>query len=235
MTAQAARPPWQPLPVRPRPASGEPASSYIRRLALANHLRPAHLRHYLKDPATGGIRLGWLAALAGRPETSLRRALAGQQPPGGFPAGDRQRQPPPLTAAASRRDPRDRRPPDRTTPQWCSFCSRSTGPAVRLVAGPGVAICANCTSQCTQALAAKAAPQIGSWRDAYASELLASLPRQQAVALQVEADFQDRIDALRERGISWENIGSALGISRQAAWMRFSGESTHTRAPGRKN
>ena len=127
MTAQAARPPRQPLPLRPRPASGEPASSYIRRLALANHLRPAHLRHYLKDPATGGIRLGWLATLAGRPETSLRRALAGQQPPGGFPAGNRQRQPPPPTAAASRRDPRDRRPPDRPTPQWCSFCSRSTG------------------------------------------------------------------------------------------------------------
>jgi hypothetical protein len=234
VTAQAARPPWQPLPVRPRPASGEPVSSYIRRLALANHLRPAHLRHYLKDPATGGIRLGWLAALAGRPETSLRRALAGQQPPGGFPSGNRQKQPP-RTAAAARRDSRDRRMPERAAPLWCSFCSRGTGSAARLVAGPGVSICADCVSQCIQALAAKASPEIASWHDAYASELLASLPRQQAIALQVEADIQDRIDTLRERGVSWENIGSALGVSRQAAWMRFSGESTHTPAPGRKN
>jgi ATP-dependent Clp protease ATP-binding subunit ClpX len=208
------------LPVRPRPASGEPVFSYIRRLALANHLHPAHLRHYLKDPGTGGIRLGWLAALAGRPETSLRHALAGQQPPSGFPAGDRQKQPLPRTM----RHPRDRRLPERATPLWCSFCSRGAGPAARLVAGPGVSICADCVAQCTQALAAKASPEIASWRDARASELLASLPRQQAIALQVETDIQDRIDTLRERGVSWENIGSALGVTRQAAWARFSGE-----------
>ena len=125
----------------------------------------------------------------------------------------------------------------RNGPPRCGAHSAAGAPgqAARLVAGPGVSICADCIAQCTQALAAKAAPQIGSWRDAYASELLASLPRQQAIALQVEADIQDRIDTLRERGVSWENIGSALGVSRQAAWMRFSGESTHTPVPGRKN
>jgi hypothetical protein len=30
---------------------------------------------------------------------------------------------------------------------------------------------------------------------------------------------------LRERGVSWERIASALGVSRQAAWERFSRES----------
>ena len=67
MTAEAAQPPLRPLPIRPGPVSGESTFSYIRRLAVANHLRPMHLRRYLTDPGTGGgFRLGWLAVLAGR-------------------------------------------------------------------------------------------------------------------------------------------------------------------------
>jgi uncharacterized protein len=60
---------------------GESAVSYIRRLARANHLRPNYLRRCLRDPDHGGIRLGWLAAMAGRPVDSLERALsdAGQR------------------------------------------------------------------------------------------------------------------------------------------------------------
>ena len=39
-----------PLPVRPRPRRGENADSYLRRLAVANHLRFSHLRRYLSRP-----------------------------------------------------------------------------------------------------------------------------------------------------------------------------------------
>jgi hypothetical protein len=87
----AGPPPLRPLPIRPRPASGEATASYIRRLAVANHLRPVHLRRYLKDPGHGGIRLSWLAVLASRPVTSLQYALADQQLPSG--EGVRNRQP----------------------------------------------------------------------------------------------------------------------------------------------
>jgi hypothetical protein len=84
VTAEAAQPPLSPLPIRPRPVSGESTFSYIRRLAVANHLRPMHLRRYLKDPGPGGgFRLSWLAVLAGRPVTSLQHALADQEPPAG--------------------------------------------------------------------------------------------------------------------------------------------------------
>jgi len=63
VTAEAAQPPLQPLPIRPGPASGESTFSYVRRLAVANHLRPMHLRRYLTDPGlSGGFRLNWLAA-----------------------------------------------------------------------------------------------------------------------------------------------------------------------------
>jgi hypothetical protein len=78
------------MPIRPRPVGGESTASYIRRLAAANYMRPMHLRRYLQDPGQGGgIRLGWLAILAGRPVTSLQHALADQQPPGGVPARNR--------------------------------------------------------------------------------------------------------------------------------------------------
>jgi biotin operon repressor len=34
--------------------------------------------------------------------------------------------------------------------------------------------------------------------------------------------LQVQVDALRKRNISWAAIGESLGISRQAAWERFS-------------
>lgn len=66
----------RPLPIRPRPATGETTLSYIRRLARANHLRPNYLRRCLRDATHKGIRLEWLAIMAGRPVSSLERALA---------------------------------------------------------------------------------------------------------------------------------------------------------------
>jgi uncharacterized protein len=90
----------RPLPIRLRPVTGESELSYIRRLARANHLRPGYLRRYLKDPGKDkGIRLGWLAILAGRPVASLEYAFAGldtrqgRQPPGSHPAGPSSRKP----------------------------------------------------------------------------------------------------------------------------------------------
>jgi hypothetical protein len=68
-----------PLPVQPRPLADEPASSYVRRLALANHLRPSYLHRYLAGPPTylGAIRPGRLAILTGRSITILERTLTG--------------------------------------------------------------------------------------------------------------------------------------------------------------
>jgi len=34
--------------------------------------------------------------------------------------------------------------------------------------------------------------------------------------------LQVQIDTLRGRGVSWSQIGDALGVSRQAVWERFS-------------
>jgi hypothetical protein len=68
-----------PLPVRVRPAAGETAESYIRRLAQANHLRPSLLQVYVRNPdvPTGSIRLRRLAAVSGSTRTALAFALTG--------------------------------------------------------------------------------------------------------------------------------------------------------------
>lgn len=74
-----------PLPIRLRPAAGEPVSSYIRRLAIANHLRPSYLRGYLAGPPAylHGIKPELLAVLSGRTVAVLERTLTGlaRQPP----------------------------------------------------------------------------------------------------------------------------------------------------------
>lgn len=71
-----------PLPVRVRPAAGETAESYIRRLARANHLRPSLLQVYVRNPdiPTGSIKLRRLAAVSGSTRTALAFALTGLTP-----------------------------------------------------------------------------------------------------------------------------------------------------------
>jgi len=65
---------------------------------------------------------------------------------------------------------------------------------------------------------------VGAWHDRPDDELLASLARVQKVAPQVDAAMHDYVGTLRARGVSSTRIGTALGVSKQAAWERFSGE-----------
>ena len=89
-----------PLPIRVRPAAGETAESYIRRLAQANHLRPSLLQVYVRNPLpTGAIRLRRLAAVGGSTRTALAFALTGLTP-----ASQRQLPPPsPAESQAARK------------------------------------------------------------------------------------------------------------------------------------
>jgi ClpX C4-type zinc finger len=106
----------------------------------------------------------------------------------------------------------------------CSFCSKDQGSVAKLVAGPGVFICNECVNLCSHILAEELVPQVPGWSERPDDELLASLTRVQALVSQVDAAVHDHVDILRARGISWTRIGQALGVSKQAAWERFSGE-----------
>jgi hypothetical protein len=110
--------PPRPLPIHVPPDPGDSVTTYIRRLARANHLRPAYLRHYLNripsDRHT--LRFDWLAALADTPVVHLRQALS--HPPPDYP--DR-----PTLFAAIRADARANtrpspRSPNATAPRTTS-------------------------------------------------------------------------------------------------------------------
>jgi hypothetical protein len=113
---------------------------------------------------------------------------------------------------------------DRPRTLCCSFCTKDKDSVAKLVAGPGVYICNECIDLCTEILAMETTPEINPRNQLPDDELLASLGRAQASVPQLEAAMHDYVDVLRSRGVSWTRIGAALGVSKQAAWERFSGE-----------
>jgi hypothetical protein len=95
----------------------------------------------------------------------------------------------------------------------------------RLVGGPGVHICGGCIRVCVKILIGnlgKRAPEFAGWDSYTDSQLLESLAPSEQTLEAVRRDLQTKVDILRRRGASWEKIGEALSISRQAAWERFS-------------
>lgn len=77
MTHPLGEPPLRRLPIDVRPAAGERAEFYVRRLARANHLRPSYLRRFLAGPPgyNGKTDPGRLAVLTGRPAVILQQTL----------------------------------------------------------------------------------------------------------------------------------------------------------------
>ena len=106
----------------------------------------------------------------------------------------------------------------------CSFCGKERQAVAKLIAGPGVYICNECVELCTHILVEQEVPKVPGWKERPDGELLSSLARAQALVSQVDTAVHDHVDVLRTRGISWTRIGEALGVSKQAAWERFSGE-----------
>ena len=58
--------------------------------------------------------------------------------------------------------------------------------------------------------------------DVATENLLGLLKAQEKTFDEVAARLQKSIEILRKRDVSWQQIGDALGVSRQAAWERFS-------------
>ena len=114
--------------------------------------------------------------------------------------------------------------PDRFGPLRCSFCGKDRESVAKLIAGPGVYICNECVDLCTEIIALDIKPEMRPRHELPDDELLASLTRAQTAAPQIDAAMRDYVDILRSRGVSWTRIGGALGVSKQAAWERFSGE-----------
>ncbi|MBG6136874.1 ATP-dependent Clp protease ATP-binding subunit ClpX [Longispora fulva] len=106
----------------------------------------------------------------------------------------------------------------------CSFCGKREGETAQIVAGPGVYICDECVDLCALVLAGRPTPSFPPLDGKNDEELLADVARIEASRGQVDVAVHDRVRRLRGRSVTWARIGEALGISRQSAWERFSGE-----------
>lgn len=108
---------------------------------------------------------------------------------------------------------------------FCSFCRKSDRQVRRLIAGPGCTICDACVNLCAGILRQhEGAGDVpwGGYKDMSDVQLLSAIKDAETMLEAVRNDLQDKVDVLRAREISWQAIGDALGISRQAAWERFS-------------
>jgi hypothetical protein len=103
----------------------------------------------------------------------------------------------------------------------CSFCGKKAADVAKLLGGPNVHICDACVGVCNKILDATPATFSG-WDAMTDEQLLQSLQPSIATVEATRSVLQTQIDTLRRRGTSWSAIGSAIGISRQAAWERFS-------------
>jgi len=110
----------------------------------------------------------------------------------------------------------------------CSFCLRPNTEVGKLVAGPGVYICDDCVGLCVHVIETTpdSLQRLAPWEhDLPLSDVLVSLPRVAAAGAQVEETLVQWVLKARSLGASWARIGEALGMTRQSAWERFSGQS----------
>ena len=106
----------------------------------------------------------------------------------------------------------------------CSFCGLVGTSETRFAGGLGAMMCVDCLNvyhaifSSDEALASISRPP---WDEMTDTDLLSKLPLIAASAEQVNNFMGDWIGLIRERNLSWAAIGKAMGISRQAAWERF--------------
>ena len=118
----------------------------------------------------------------------------------------------------------------RETTVNCSFCQKSQEAVAKLIAGPGVFICDECVGLCVEILEnesnkATERPAVPNWEELMSDDdLLTALPKVAALSAQVDHQLAHSVAHARSRGITWTRIGAALGMTRQSAWERFSGE-----------
>lgn len=108
----------------------------------------------------------------------------------------------------------------------CSFCLK---PISEVAVGrwSGVHVCDECVDLCREINSDPPGlrPQMTSWEhDLDIDGILASLPRMATAGAQVERDLFRLVRRARELGATWAIIGTSLGMTRQSAWDRFSGE-----------
>jgi len=121
--------------------------------------------------------------------------------------------------------------------KMCSFCGKQGTRQTRFIGGLGAMICVECLEYYHERLQtpeSRAALRRPPWPDMTDAELLAMLPQILRSAEQVNDFALEWVDLIRERSISWAEVGKVLGVSRQAAWERFGGRDGDTERPAKR-
>jgi ATP-dependent Clp protease ATP-binding subunit ClpX len=106
----------------------------------------------------------------------------------------------------------------------CSFCGKTQDDVAKLIAGPGVYICDECVLLCDKILAKEPLPEFKDYDEETDEALLEQMVRVHSSHEQIDDAVARFVQHLRGRGVTWARIGDALGMTRQSAWERFSGE-----------
>ncbi len=108
----------------------------------------------------------------------------------------------------------------------CSFCLKASDEVRTVVAGPGVYICDECVGLCSQLVAdhVPSGRPPAPWDAAHSlDEVLGFLGPVARARAQVDATLSAWVATARRLGATWEQVGGALGVTRQSAWERFAG------------
>jgi len=111
-----------------------------------------------------------------------------------------------------------------TSRQTCSFCGEPGGDGGEMAGGLGAFICGSCLDRYSDALAEfrrTGREDPPPWQSMSDADLLGRLPLIARTGAQVDRFLVEWVRVVRGRGLSWAQVGGALGITRQAAWERF--------------
>jgi len=109
----------------------------------------------------------------------------------------------------------------------CSFCGEQGETGKPLVGGLGAFMCGDCVDHYVESVASfrrTGEDNPPPWRDMSDPDVLGKLSLIVQTGAQVDRFLVEWVQLARSRKLSWAEIGKALGISRQAAWERFSRE-----------
>jgi hypothetical protein len=107
----------------------------------------------------------------------------------------------------------------------CSFCGAQGTADTKFAGGLGAMMCSDCVLHYAEIFASPERVKAITrppWDNMTDAEILATLPLVEKASAQVNDFLTDWVALARARKLSWTEIGSALGVSRQAVWQRFS-------------
>jgi len=106
----------------------------------------------------------------------------------------------------------------------CSFCTKTKDEVAKLIAGPGVFICDECIGLCNDILVEDTTESLADWSALGTDELIERMVHVASSRDRVDNVVSGLVKMLRAREVTWSRIGASLGITKQSAWERYSGE-----------